>query len=336
MEYEVNFGCWGAVFAVPCAVVDRYMHLCSESQLKVLLYLLRHNGRMLSSAEIAAVMQLSEETTEEAVEFWEQAGVLCRQGKPAEQFSFMPASPAAPAVPKQPVPNPPSEIPEAKVQRSSREIKLDPSEIAHSLENSQSLKDLFVCAESLFGRMLNHMEQRSLIWLHQYLGIRSEVILTLLGYCVSIDKISMSYAESIAISWVENEILTLEAAETEIRRLTEAGTYTAAIRKAFGMNRKPTSQQQTYIDNWKLAGYSLELITYAYELTIESIDKLNFKYINTILQKWSEAGITTVSQAKEIRQNYAKSKQMDANGMTEREVAEMNDYLSLVNRFGKE
>ncbi len=336
MEFEVNFGCWGNVFAVPSAVVDRYMHLASAAQLKVLLYLLRHNGTTLSSAEIAAVMQLSEETAEEAVEFWEQAGVLCKPGKPAEQFSFMQTTPLPAEKPESLAENPPTKKTDAKVQRSSKEIKLDPSEIAHSLESSQPLKDLFVCAESLFGRMLNHMEQRSLIWLHQYLGIRSEVILTLLGYCVSMDKVSMSYAESIAISWVENDILSLEAAEAEIRRLTEARTFTAGIQKTFGMNRKPTTQQQTYIDNWKLSGYSMELITYAYELTIESIDKLNFKYINTILEKWNEAGITTVAQAKEGRQNYSKKKQTDSNGMTEQEVAEMNDYLSLVNRFGKE
>ncbi len=331
MEYQVNFGCWGHVFAVPDAVVDHFIRLASESQLKVLLYLLRNDGQGIPSDQIASALHITKEQAEEALEFWVQANILqdSRTASAAPNFDFMPP---AQGVVTEIAPAPPA----AKVQHSSRDIKMDPSEIAHSLEGSQELKDLFTCAETLFGRILNHMEQRSLLWIHSYLGLRSEVILTLLGYCVSIDKISMSYAESIAISWVDAEILTLEQAEAEIKRLTEQRSFTASIQRMFGMNRKPTSQQQKYIDGWKTAGYSMELIEYAYELTIESIDKLNFKYINTILEKWSGLGITSPEQARQMRQDYSKSQKSAASGMTPQEVEEMNDYLSLVNRFGKE
>ena len=40
----------------------------------------------------------------------------------------------------------------------------------------------------------------------------------------------------------------------------------------------------------------IELIEYAYEKTIESIDKLNFPYINKILENWYENGLLTKSQ----------------------------------------
>ncbi len=334
MEYQVSFGCWGSVFAVPNAVVDHFLRLASGTQLKVLLCLMRNSGKPMGAQQLAAALGITAEQADEALEFWVQANILQVPGVQG-QFDFAAPAPTQSAPPS-PAPDP-SQAPAARVQRSSRDIKLDPSEIAHALEGSQELKDLFTCAESLFGRMLTHMEQRSLIWMHSYLGIRSEVLLTLLGYCISIEKISMSYAESIAIAWVDADILTLSQAEEEIRRLTEAHSFNSQIQRMFGMHRKPTSQQQQYINDWKAAGYAMELIEYAYELTIESIDKLNFKYINTILEKWTSMNVTTVEGARALRQSTAK-KQKDSGtqGMSQREIEEMNDYLSLVNRFGKE
>lgn len=325
MEYQVNFGCWGNVFAVPTAVVDHFIRLASDVQLKVLLYLLRNQG--VSVIKIADFLHISEEQADEAIQFWTQANILQPEGVSNLQqtFDFV----KSPTV-EEPVHAKDSEKP--KVQRGSKEIKMDPSEIAHSLDQSQELKDLFLCTEKLFGRMLNHMEQRSLIWIHSYLGMRSEVLLTLLGYCVSIDKISMSYAESIAISWMEQEIITLQQAETEIKRLTDEHSYIAKIRKIFEMQHSPTSQQKKYIQSWREAGYTMELIQYAYEITIESIEKLNFKYINTILEKWSSQGVSTAEQAQKLRNaTGAKSTKHGT-----QDNAQLDDYLSVVNRFRKD
>ncbi len=328
MEYQVNFGCWGNVFAVPTAVADHFIRLASAVQLKVLLYLLRNAGQNMSTARIAEFFRIPEEEAEDAVQFWVQANILQPPaGDTAkQQFDF-----AAP--PEQPeVQNPQKSAVQSKVQRGSKEIKLDPSEIAHALEQSQELKDLFVCAEKVFGRLLNHMEQRSIIWIHSYLGMRSEVLLLLLGYCVSIDKVSMSYAESIAISWLEHDITTLGQAEAEIKRLTAEHSYLSQIRKMFEMQHSPTTQQKKYIESWRTAGYSMELIRYAYEITLESISKLNFKYINTILEKWAAQGISDPEQAQRLRKASAAEKFPSA----AQDHAELDEYLSVVNRFRKE
>lgn len=322
MEYQVNMGCWGSIFAVPSAVVDHFLRIATESQIKALLYLLKN--RNASAAKLAEFLRISEEEAEDAVQFWVQANILQPQDGNAVNTGFAFATTSAPKTEVQAV----ETTQKAKAQRSSKEIKLDPSEIAHSLESSQELKDLFQCVETLFGRMLNHMEQRSLIWIHSYLGMRSEVLVTLLGYCVSIDKISMSYAETIAIRWTELEILTLEQAEAEIRRLTLTHTFQSEIRRMFEMQHSPTTQQKKYIDTWQEKGYSLELIRYAYELTIESIEKLNFKYINTILEKWESQGITTAEQAQEQRGSNPKH-----TARTSQDDSQLDDYLLVVNRF---
>lgn len=326
MDYQINFG--SRVFAVPAAVADHFLKLASETQLKVLLYLLRHADEPCTLSGIAAYFRISEEQAEEAVQFWLQADILSDgHGASAPQsFAFADPVPEKPASEEQ---IPPA-APAASVQRSSKDIKLDPSEIAHALEQSGELHDLFTCAEQIFGRFLNHMEQRSLLWMHSYLGVRSDVLLTLLGYCVSIEKVSMSYAESIAIRWMDADIVTLEQAEAEIRRLTEERTFTSKIQRMFEMTRRPTTNQKSYIDLWQKAGYSMELIRCAYEITVESINKVNFKYINTILENWAAEGITTEEAARSARKSPPDNNSAGAS------PAEMDEYLSVVNRFRKE
>lgn len=337
MEFQVSFGCWGRVFAVPSAVVDHFIKLASETQLKVLLYLLRNPEQSFRTEQIAAFFRISEEQAEEAVQFWVQGNIL-------QPVSGMPETMQVPAfmqipsvVEKSPAeePHPPA----AQVQRSSRDIKLDPSEIAAELNRSPSLKDLFTCAETIMGRMLNHMEQRSMLWMNSYLHLDSKVLLPLLHYCVSIDKNSIAYVESIAIRWTQEEITTPERAETEIRRLSEAHTFSGAIQRTFQMNRKPTRNQQELIGKWQEARYSMDLIRFAYEITIEQIDKLDFKYIDKILQNWTAQGVQTPEQAKQLREAGTKGKSSGKKWekpVSEQERQQMDAYLSTVNRFRKD
>lgn len=329
MGYHVNFGTHA--FAVPGVVADHFLRLANEVQLKVLLYLLRNDDIQLATAQAAAFLKMEEEQVEEALQFWAQANVLELDGT-VQSFPFVvPTTPAQTTAPSVSIPEQP-----ATVQHSSRDIKLDPTEIAAMLEESQELRDLFALSEKMMGRPLNHMEHRSLLWIHTYLNIRSEVILTLLGYCISIEKYSISYVESIAIRWESEGILTLVQAETEIQRMKKEHTYIDALQKMFEMKRKPTTQQKVYIDAWQNAGYSMELLQYAYEITIENIEKLNFKYMNTILEGWVQQGATTLEQAKALRTSSISKpnrKRKQPEPLTNQEVEEMNDYLSLVNRF---
>ncbi|MDE6657505.1 MAG: DnaD domain protein [Oscillospiraceae bacterium] len=81
------------------------------------------------------------------------------------------------------------------------------------------------------------------------------------------------------------------------------------------------------------------MLQYAHDLTVESIAKKNFKYIDKILQSWSNAGITRLEQAKEARELFIeemeksgtkKVKNKNKNKLTKEEL---EGYLSLVNRF---
>lgn len=53
MGYKLELGAWSAVFAVPNALVDRYIKEADGDQLKVMLWLLRHNGRPYAAEDLA-------------------------------------------------------------------------------------------------------------------------------------------------------------------------------------------------------------------------------------------------------------------------------------------
>ena len=318
MEYFVNAGSWGAVFAVPNAV-DNYIKLANEASLKVLLYILRNNGKKLASDEAACALNLNINQIEEAFIFWENANILKRDEKPLISSSVSePVSEEKIAAPVKK-----SSIP------SGTGYSLKPSEIAQRVENSEDVRVMFNMAEASFGRPLNHTEQRSFIWMHDYLGLSADVLITIAAYCISIEKGSIKYIETLASDWSEKGINTLELVQDEIKAQEEKNTFNGRIMKAFGMTRRPTAKQQELIDSWKKKGYSLELIEYAYEKTIEAIDKLNFPYINKVLENWYSQGLIT--KAKIDGGNNKR------NARTERESEhsyDLNELKSFVNNFG--
>ena len=59
MGYKLELGAWSAVFAVPNALVDRYIKEADGDQLKVMLWFLRHNGRPYAAEDLAAALGIT-------------------------------------------------------------------------------------------------------------------------------------------------------------------------------------------------------------------------------------------------------------------------------------
>lgn len=82
MDYSIVpiGGIWvNGAFNVPLAVVDKYIRLASEYQLKALLIILSTNGKS-SSAEIAKKLGITSSDAEEIMEFWLEEGAVAADG----------------------------------------------------------------------------------------------------------------------------------------------------------------------------------------------------------------------------------------------------------------
>lgn len=326
MEFKVNCGIWGAMFGVPSIVADNFLKLASGNQIKVLLYLLRCSGKICSTEEISANTGVSAEETEEAVIFWQQANVL----SPQTNISAAPVKSIMPQqteiTPVQPVQQP---VNSSAEPMPDHKTNLSGSEIASIMDNSQDIRELFKIAESILGALKNS-QMNSMIWMYDHLGLKKEVIITLISYCASIEKINTAYMEKIASVWAENDINTINAAQDEIQRMTASKEYSAKIAKLFQMQSRPTTKQNEFIQQWKNADISLELIKLAYEKTMEQINKLNFNYINKILLSWQSSGFKTVQDVQAAESEYKKKK---AGSKNEPDDTDIEKYNSVINKF---
>ena len=323
------------MFGVPCIVADNFLKLATGEQLKVLLYILRCSGRDCTDEEIALNTGVSPQQAADAVMFWQQVNVLSPDSaQTLRNNSIMTAAPVQNTVP-------PAASPSDSVQKAPAEEKktapqprqkqnLTPSEISKLMKDSDDISELFKTAESILGT-LTHIQQNSLIWMYTYLGLKKEVIITLLAYCVSIEKTNPGYIEKIACDWSENEINTLNAAQEEVSRMSGSREYVTQIMRSFEMKRRPTAKQMDIIAQWKTIGFNLELIHYAYEKTIEQIDKLSFEYINKILLSWRDSGYTSVKDVKNAESDYKKRKKSDARASDD--DFDVDKYKIFINNF---
>ena len=325
MEFKVNCGIWGTMFGVPGIVADNFLKLATGGQIKVLLFLLRYSGKMCSLDEISSNTGVQPDQVEEAIMFWQQANVLTPQNTP-EISSVR-------SILQQPKTIENNQVSTDIVHEKVLEFKTNysGSEIAEIMKDSQDVRELFKISEGILGTLKNG-QMNSIIWMYEYLGLKKEVIITLLTYCTSIEKTNTAYIEKIAADWAENDINSMSAAQDEIQRLTSARDYTARIMKLFEMTRRPTSKQDDFIKQWKNAGYELEIIHYAYEKTLEQINKLSFDYINKILISWNESGFRTVQDVKNAESSFRKKKK-DKSSQSNEVDPDIEKYKSVINKF---
>lgn len=293
MELILQTNGWGAMFGVPCAVVDQYIKLATPSQIKVLLYLLRYPGLAVQTEQIAKALSIGTELVEEAMLFWQQTELFTA----SEAGASMQSQPA-PVV--MPAPSASSPVPAVEkpamvvaVQRSSSEVNLTPSEIAAELQKNSGMLELFRMAEQLIGEPLTHMQQRALLWQYEYLSIPGDIILTVLSYCWSMGKNSINYEEKLIYSWWNQGLTTMQQINDAIVQDQNSRSFYSLAARTLDMNRPPTAKQKEYFDRWQAMKIPMDLIRYAYEKTVEQTDKLSMPYMNKILETWAAAGYQT-------------------------------------------
>lgn len=298
MAYQLSFGIWGELFAVPTAIVDQHIQLCSAASLKALLVLLRHSGRSLALADISRFIGLSETDTQDALNYWIATGLLEREsGKenaalPEPSSHFQEPSPPPPA-PKA------MTAEEQKVVHVGSRPRLTQEMIASMAKKDGRIASLIEEAQVLLGGPLSPTATEMLVSLQSYGGMPVEVILTVIQYCVSIGKSSVRYIEKTAYDWIDRGIDTFDKAERHMLEQNRANGREQKIKKAFGIyDRNLTAKEREYTDKWfERFQFELPIIQLAYERTIDKKGKLSFPYCDAILSKWFEKGIKTPRQA---------------------------------------
>lgn len=178
--------------------------------------------------------------------------------------------------------------------------------LLHELNNN-SIKEMLQDIEKLVGRPLSSKEiTMYLSWQKDY-NFSPEIILLLIQYCVSKGKTDYRYIEKIAISWHDNNIRTIDDAQSVIKAHEDKWIKIKKILSYLGIQSndimKPQEQLLTkWIDTFK---FSLDVIYYACDICFQRINRCDFKYIDGILGSWFKDGLTNIE---DIEKHNKKSK----------------------------
>lgn len=181
-------------------------------------------------------------------------------------------------------------------------------EILRKKQEDGILSDLIFETEAYFGRPLSMPETESLIYIYDQLGFSQELIEYLIEYCLTMGKASFRYAETVAASWYEKGIDTVDKAKSD------SNAYNPFYRKVFselGIRRgNPTSIESAYIDAWtNEMNFSEDLILLACQKAILSKPQsANFAYVNGILENWHKNGVKSLRDVQQLDLDFMKKK----------------------------
>ena len=153
-------------------------------------------------------------------------------------------------------------------------------------------------AQKAMGKMFNKNEVGKLIGIVDQLGFEEEAVLAILSYCVRLGRKSLSYAEKIAISFHDEELLTAEQVHAEIDSLEKRHNAVEKIKYIFGFGSRPLSayEKKTFAMWTEEWGFGTEIVKMAYDITVDATHESSPKYANAILKKWHENGLTTPAE----------------------------------------
>ena len=316
MAYLIDSGIWSSVFAVPSAIVDKHIKMCSPLSLKVLLVMLRYPGKPVDAQWLSGQLNMAPADISDALGYWIGAGIvsdsaLSAQMSEPQGLALVPQKNAA----AEPV------VTETKNEATGQKIitiasrpKITREDVIQIAQKDHSIAQLLQEAQSILGAPLTPVESEILVALCSYYGMRSDVVMMLLQYCVSIGHKSMSYVEKTAANWLDRGIISHEQVESEILRLTAENENERKIFKAFGLyNRGLTPKEKDYIPRWFSLGLDEVLIFLACERAVENTGKVSFAYADKILTSWKSKGIATIKAATEDLNSFARQPELKQN-----------------------
>lgn len=292
MSYKIDFGAWNSVFAVPSSVVDKGLRFAGESQLKVLLYILRNAGADLSDEAISDALAIHKEDVRDAISYWVDKGLFVAT---TETISIPEKTSTAsePVVEIKAVTGAVSgeNVSSEKLRPVSRATKPEPGYVAKRLRADKNLVFLMDEAQRILGKVLSNSDTATLIMLHDTDGLPVEVLLMLMEHCVQIDKGNMRYIERTGIKWAADGVTNISLAEEKIRRYSESSVAWVTVSAVFGLRLSgtPTKKQIEFADRWiNEWGFSEDMLRLAYERCVDQKGEMNLPYINAILKRWFE------------------------------------------------
>ncbi len=293
MSYKINPEKWNTIFAVPAEVVDKHIKLAGSAQLKVLLWVLRMGGDSFDLDALSKATGIASADALDAMQFWVETGIMIKDGEAVK---------TQPPKVQESKKCEPQSIAPSVVDLQDRSVCDKPTtvDVAKRGQESPELRFLWNSAQEKLGKTLSFNDQRTLLWMHDHLGLPIEVILMIIEYCLSMDKRGIAYIEKVGVSWAQEEIFSVEMAENKLSNMKHKNSIWQRLREQFGIqNPHPTAKQAEFLEIWtNKFCFDFDVIQMAFEEGLNRTAKINFSYINKVLENWNGKGFKSPSDVK--------------------------------------
>lgn len=304
------------VLTLPAKMAS-FIDTASPLALRLLLHLAAEPGlREAAPALLAERLAAPPDDVQEALTYWQKTGLLDYEPggqtdesgeKPKEQ---RPSSPQSPRV-----------LSDVSVKTADNGMRVTVvsgegmpnytgKEIEALMQGDPALALLIDECQKIAGKLFNVREINQVLGLADYLRLDSDYILLLFHYCCNRGKNSVPYIAKTAYALVNNEEITTYAQlEVYVASLEKVHTLEQTVRRLAGLgSRTLTAREKKFLSSWASFSPSEELISLAYETTVNNTGKFVFAYMDKVLTAWHEAGCRTaqdVTAAAELRSRQA-------------------------------
>lgn len=328
MKIRLQYGT--AVATVPASALE-VMDRATKQDLKVLL-ILASEPALLSGGSlgecvgaIAARLGYTPAQIEASLSFWRGAGVLTvledQEGVQPLALTATPAEPAPLAEASKPAEEGKQEAPTARKPRGEDRLPhYTSAELADLLEARKEVGDCLNECQNIWGKIFNTHESNIMLGFVDYLGLEWDYILTLLAFCGREQdkrgiKRSLRYVENLAFSFYDEGVTDLPALQEKIRRLEQTAEVEGSLRRMFGMGERAlTPTEKKLFSKWLYEyRYGLDVITRAFEVTVDAKGSPNLKYMDAVLANWNRDDLRSLHdiEASEARFQAQKAEKMN-------------------------
>ena len=256
----------GDTLPVPQLVFTRLgMPDMGEARFRVALYLLAKG--QADATETAKALNIRKQEVEQALSYWEGAGLLELSPEAAIEIT------------------PPVTAP---VRR-----RMNSREVAIAAETDATLGDMIREIQRIFGGVVGEGDTSIFITLYHQDGFPADLILMAAYQSAAEQKISARYIEKKLFGWRKEGIMDCATADIYLRKLAERGQWEDEVSALFGQVKGMfTLAEKRRIAQWtEDFGFDIDMVKAA---RLEAGDKENeIKYLHAILKRWHGKGYKT-------------------------------------------
>lgn len=257
-----------SVIVLPDTVL-KVLKQANEAELKTLIYYFSNPDS--DTAAAAKKTGLTTAETKKAFDFWERAGVfsVVETEEPKKGFA------------------------DASIYRN-----YDSEAISKALDSSEDFSLVCSVATDNLQKQLTKNDYSSLLYLYDFVGMPTSVICGIIEDCCSNGKKSMQYIYKKTVGMFEDGIDTYDKFESYLKEREKTRSNIGRMRKLCGMGERAlTPKEEKFFERWFSEWkFPFETVKLAYEKNIDSKGNLSFSYMNGILSRWHEEGLTEISE----------------------------------------